>query len=317
MNITLPLGLGIKTFYKFIRVNPETNKETVLTDWIENTILTSGRNELANRDWFTAVQVGTSSVLPNASQTALLGYVAGTTTVQEDVNGAQSSAPYYGWRRKRFRFAVGTISQNENLNEVGLGWSTASGDFLVTRALIEDINGNQVTVTWKADEYLDVVVEVRYYPPAADATGTVVLNGVTYDYILRAANVVSTTAWSTNIGSQITSVASAVGDWAAFDDNIQTVDLGPNGVSYNGNTNDYTNAYVNNSYQIVFGMIAGPNEWNATTGKLMRSLRIKTTAGWYQIQFDSQSNPGFGIPKTTDYTLTMQFVLGWSEQVIP
>ena len=57
--------------------------------------------------------------------------------------------------------------------------------------------------------------------------------------------------------------------------------------------------------------------WSITTGKLLRSVRIKTTAGSYQIQFDSQSNPGFGIPKTSDYNMTFQAILGWTEKVLP
>jgi hypothetical protein len=88
------------------------------------------------------------------------------------------------------------------------------------------------------------------------------------------------------------------------------------------NSNDYTQAYQNNSYQIKFGMIVGPGTadvdgWYVTTGKLCRSIRVKTTAGWYQIQFDSQSNPGFGVPKDNTRTFTLQLVLGWQEQAIP
>ena len=309
------MNFGIKSFYKFIRVHPETGVETELTGWCGNVLLTSGRNELANRDWFTSVQVGTDSTLPDASQDALLGYVDGTNQVEETVRNAQTSPPYYGWCRKRFRFDAGSIIENENLNEVGLGWGT-SGATIVTRALIEDIDGNQVTVTWKADEILDVLVEVRYYPPLNDVTGTVTLDGVVYDYILRAASVTGS-GWYLYIGDKIQSRAITTGDWSGFDGNIGTIEFDPDGTPYTTNANDYTNTYANNSYEIVFGLTGGPADWNATTGKLLRSIRIITTAGRYQIQFDSQSNPGFGIPKTTDFTLALQFILGWSEQVIP
>lgn len=311
------MQVGIHTIYQMFRVHPETGREIALTGKFGNLLLTSGRNEMANRDWFTAVQVGTSNVAPGAAQTSLDGYLAGTSQIEEDVSAAQSVAPYYGWRRKRFRFPIGTIVSNEIVKELGLGWDTASGDNIATRALPEDISGTQTTVTWIADEYLDIVVEVRYYPPLTDATGTVVFNGVTYDYTLRAASVTSDSAWAANIGTQIESFALFNTDWQAFDNDINTIDLAPSGVDYDGNTNDYTNAYVNNSYEITFGMIGGPAEWNATTGKLARSFLIKTTAGWYQIQFDSQSSPGNGIPKTSSFTLTLQFTLGWSEATIP
>lgn len=320
-NNIIPLHIGIKTRYKFYGVDPETGAERELSGWCENILLTSGRNELANRNWFTYCQVGTDSTLPAVGQTGLLGFVAGTNNVQETVSNAQSSPPYYGWKRKRFRFNPGETSGN--LSEVAIAWAGTAGANCVTRALIVDINGDQTTVTPLPSEILDVVVEVRYYPPLTDATGTVVLNGVTYNYIVRAASVTSVGAWGNNIGEQIRSYAVTNSDWSAYDDDIQTIDLAPNGVSTpSDNSNDYTNAYANNSYQIVFGMIVGPgvansSGWYVTTGKLLRSLYIKTYAGYYQVQFDSQASPGNGVPKTDSFTMQVQFVLGWSEQVIP
>ena len=315
------INVGIKTRYKFIAVNPETLEERDLSGWCENILLTSGRNELAKRDWFTYCQVGTSATLPAVGQTGLLGFVAASNNIQEDVSGTQGSVPYYGWRRKRFRFDPGEAVGN--LNEVAIAWAGTAGANCVTRALIVDINGVQVTVTPLVTEILDVVIEVRYYPPLSDSTGTVVFDGVTYDYIARAAVVTNTSAWANTIGTQIRSYAVVNGDWSAYDDNISTIDLGPNGVPVSSdNSNDYTNTYSENSYQIVFGMIVGPGTlntsgWYITTGKLLRSLLIKTTAGWYQIQFDSQASPGFGVPKTNSYTMQVQFILGWQEQAIP
>jgi hypothetical protein len=317
----ISFNVGIKTLYKVIGVNPVTGQERDLSAWSENTILTSGRNEMANRDWFTYVQLGTDNTIPAATQTSLLGYVAGTNTIIEDVKGTNSS-PYYGYRRKRFRFAAGVGLGGENLNEVAIGWAGTTGANIAARALLVDIDGNQTTVTPLTDELVDVIVEVRYYPPTTDVTGTVTLDGVTYNYIVRAAEVLNTSAWADSIGSQIESTAGFNSDWAAFDGDLGTVEQSPNGLSVpSNNSNDYTQAYQNNSYQIKFGMIVGPGTadvdgWYVTTGKLCRSIRVTTTAGWYQIQFDSQSNPGFGVPKDDTRTFTLQLVLGWQEQVI-
>ena len=318
----IPLTVGIKTRYKLIAINAKTGKERELSGWSPNVLLTSGRNELANRDWFTHVQLGTDSTVASSGQTALLGFVAGTNTVYDDTWNAAPAAPYYGWRRKRFRFAVGSGLANQNLNEVGIGWSSAGGDTIATRALIVDLDGVQTSATPLPDEIVDVVVEVRYYPPLGDSTGTVVLNGVTYNYTVRAANVTSSTAWGANIGRKIASSAGNNSDWSAFDNDIGTLETSPNGLSVpSDNSLDYTNAYQNNSYQIVFGMTAGPgvadtSGWYVTTGKLCRSIRFKTTAGWYQVQFDSQASPGNGVPKDETFTFTLQAVLGWDEAVV-
>lgn len=306
--------VGIKAFFKFFSVNPETGKETELSDWCGNTLLTSGRNQLASRAWFTYCQIGTSETPATAGQTALLGFIA-STNIQPvaAISGAEGSAPFYGWKRKRFRFDPDSGIANENLNEVAIGWSATEGD-ITNRALIVDITGNQVTITPLAGEILDVLVEVRYYPPLEQTTGTVVFDGVTYDYIITAAAVTSVPAWGDNIGSQIISYSNDVSHWSAYDQDIGTIEQYPDGVSTDSeHTADYTNTYVQNSYQIDFGMGSGPNGWNVLTNKLLRSLQILTTAGHYQVQFDSQVNPGFGIPKTDQKVINFQFTLGWEE----
>jgi len=314
----VPLRVGIKILFKFYLIDKFTGKSRCVSGWCGNTLLTSGRNNLASLAWFTNCVVGTDNTAPAAGQTALLGYVASNTSLEETVVSAQASSPFYGWKRKRFRFDSNSGIANENLNEVAISWATGSGDVCTNRALIVDISGIPVTISPLADEILDVVVEVRYYPPLSDATGTVVLDGLTYDYILRAAVVTSTSAWGDNIGSKIVSLSADPSHWKAYDDDIGTIEQYPNGVGTNSaSTNDFTNAYINNSYQIVFGMASGPTGWNVLTGKLLRSLQFFTTAGHYQIQFDSQSSPGNGIPKTSAEVLTFQFVLNWEEEIIP
>ena len=63
----------------------------------------------------------------------------------------------------------------------------------------------------------------------------------------------------------------------------------------------------------------GITGWNLGLG--IRSLRIKTTAGNYQIQFDADgtggSTVGDRIPKDTDFTMEFQFDLTWAEGTIP
>ena len=305
----------LKIFYQLFSVNPTTGKETKLTGKFGNTILTTGRQIMAEQNWFTAVHVGTSDTAPNAGQTSMIGFITATSTIEETTYGAQESAPFYGWRRRRFRCDVGTAAAN--LNEIGLGWSTNQND-CATRALIVDSEDIQVTVSPKADEYLDCVVEVRYYPPLVDVTGTIALGtpSVNYDYIVRAASVTAA-AWGQFAGDRIAPYALDNTDWSAYDDDIGSIELGPSGVAYACDNNaQIEEPYADNSYELVFGMNGGPNAWNATTNKLLRSLRIKTTAGWYQIQLDSQDNPGFGLPKTTSRTLLTMFKIGWSEQII-
>ncbi len=310
------INFRIEIIYQLFSFNPKTGKQTALTGKFGNIILTVGRNEMAKQDWFTAVQVGEDNTVPVAGQTALLGYKAGTSNVIEDAYGAQGTAPYYGWRRKRLRFGVGVTAAI--LSEIAIGWSPNAGDNIATRALIVDIDGVITTVTPLADEILDAVIEIRYYPPLGTSTGTVVFDGITYDYIIKAAQVTSSGAWGQHCGTKIQSYGIGNTDWNSYNDDLGTLEQTPSGTSIEAdNSNDYTNVYSENSYQIEFGIHVGPTGWNQLTGKLLRSIRCCSTAGYYQVQFDSQSSPGNGVPKTDAKNISIQCVLGWNEYIIP
>jgi len=307
--------IGVKTRYMLFNVNPITGKETQLTGWSENTLLTTGRNSLAlQANWVNAIHLGTDATDPNAGQTGLIGFVAATTllsTAYPTTSGAAAVPPYYGWKRIRFRFTPGQAVGN--LNEVGLGWTTTPGD-IAFRALLVDINGIQTTVVPFIDEYVDVVAEIRYYPPLDDVTGTVDFDGITYNYIIRAAEVTSGTHWGSNIGVAIGHHDLFTSYWQAYDGDLGTIAQAPSGVAYAADgTNAYDLAYSNNSYERQMAQIGGPAAWNALGGKKLRSFRFVTKAGAFQVQFDSQSVPGFGIPKNDNYNIKFSFVISWAE----
>ena len=136
LNKQTPIFIGIRTFHKWERVHRFSGHRQLIQDFRPNTILTSGRNEMSQRNWLNSVQVGTNNTAPNAAQTGLLGYIAGsnTTVVGKSSSGAESSAPYYGWSQDTYRIDDPALA-GENLKEAGWGWAT-SGDNLVARVLI-------------------------------------------------------------------------------------------------------------------------------------------------------------------------------------
>jgi len=304
--------IGMKGFLRLQCRNKFSGTITQDTGWFPNTILNAGRNIMATEaNWMTHCQVGTDATAPSQNDTSLLGWVAGTSTIQTTTNGQQPSAPYYGWKRRTYRFAAGTVAAN--LSEAGIGWGT-SGSTLISRARILDpILQTPTTVTPLADELLDVTYELRYYPPLVDVTSPqVTLDGVVYNTITRAASVTGD-RWSASIGSAIGQYSNLVSDWAAYDGNIGTILTAPSGVSANcDNASQYNSAYVNNSYEVVMNCYTGSTGWNLGSG--IRSIRLRTTAGDYQTQFDAASG-GATIPKTSAYTMTMAWTLGWTEKV--
>lgn len=293
--------------YLLESVNPETGKRTPLSGWSPNVMLTSGMNEMANFSWFTACQVGNDNTTPTSGDTGLLGYVAGTSTVITTDFGAQASAEFYGWKRKTFRFPVGSVSGN--LTEVGVGWNVANGAYLVSRALVVDVNGVPNAATPKIDEYLDITAEVRCYPQLTQSTGNVDFNSVSYAYTLISSEVTSSTAWASNIGEAMGNVCLLTSDWVAYDGAIGTIEQAPSGVEANSdNTSAYDQPYSNNSFEVVMGLNVGVGGWNLVSGGI-KSLRIKSNHGNFQVEFDSV------VPKTTSFTMQTEFTLSWGAKV--
>ena len=323
MRIKIPFHVGMCAFYKVEFVHSVTGKVRPCSDWTENVMLTSGMKEMSHRgDWFTTCQVGIDAVDPNAGDTDMPGWVAGTSTITVSSSSAQATAPFYGWKQKTFRFAVGSIVIATQINRVGVGWATAQGDNLVSLAKIVDVTGTPVAPNWQPDEYLDVTVEMRYYPPLVDAEGTVDFNAVTYGYLLRASDANLGGAWGDVIGSQIVGWAQNVSDWLAWDNDIgATVDSTPTGLTAASDTFAVYTTAPAGVQSITFGLSVGPTAWNLATDKLFRCLTFKTTAGWYQIQWDdtgiSGTYTGNGIPKTTSFTMQVEFVMTWGQATIP
>ena len=285
------------------------------TGWMPNKILDNGRNNMATQSsWLGWCMVGTNNTAPLATHTKLLGKVAETNTLVDSNRGQEGSAPYFGWYDTTHRFGVGDGQGGENISEASIGWASGSGDVAISRALVIDPDTQVTTsVTPLADELLDVSWRFEYYPPLVDVEDSITLNGVNYDTVCRAASVTGS-AWSDHIGQLIEDDCSSTSDYKAWDGSLGAITSTPGGSGANlSNINEvYTEGYQNNSYEVVIVASVGPTAWNL--GSHMRCLTALTKAGQYQMSFDS--NPGNNpVPKTTDETMIMKWILGWTEKV--
>ena len=312
--IVLP-PFGVKGFMRLQTINKFSGKRRIDTGWFPNSVLFEGMNRMGTAsDWFNYAQVGTNNTTPQQTDTGLLGYFAGTNTVVENFRGATGSAPYYGYRQKRFRFGAGTVAAN--LSEAGVGWSNV-GATLWNRALIVDLNGDPTTVTPLADELLDLTAQIRYYPPLVDVTGVLEIEpGVNYNYLVRAAEVTNSDWWGNGVGTIVQHSCAYTSDWAAYDGEPGTIVQNPNGVV---SSIDYTsgvssNAYSNNSYTRTMNFNCGPTGWNPPGG--FRTFRVRTTAGSYQIRVGKVSDDAV-LNKTSGKVIDGQFQVSWSEATVP
>lgn len=284
-------------WFKIEAIRPDGTRR-VLADWFPNLILDGGLDRMgANSDYLNWCQVGSGSTAPVAAQTALVNRIAGTSTVQASSTGAQASAPYYGWLRRTYRFAQGVAAGN--LSEVGVGW--ASTGSLFSRALILDGGGSPTTITVLSDEALDVTYELRRYPGTVDLTGTVVLNGVTHNWVSRAAGVTTAGVW-TGEGAMALDAAQS------FNGNIGAV-TAPNPSGTSGVLSATALAYSAGSYTRAVTVSAGLNNSNLSGG--IRSIIVTSNVagtGRYQIQFDP------AIPKDNTKVLSLTIQHTWARR---
>lgn len=156
----------------------------IAADWFPNLITNAGLNFLGTTGSAPVqgfCRVGSGNAAPADTDTALVSQVAVSSTVQASTNGVNRAGAFYGWLRRTIRFAAGAAAGV--LAEVGV--SPAAASALFSRALILDGGGAPTTITVLSDEVLDVTYELRLYPVLADATGTVTIASVVYNWTAR------------------------------------------------------------------------------------------------------------------------------------
>lgn len=293
----------MKGIYGFKAVNAKTGASRYLGELAEespNLIVTSGLNQIGSgNELITSCCVGTDSTPTTLGMTSLGNQIAATTTQQTSSSGAQSSAPYFSWYRRTFRFGQGAAAGN--LTEVGI--KTSAG-VLFSRALIVDSAGSPTTLTILADEYLDVTYEFRMYPDIADTVLTVPLNGSDYVCTLRASGVNSMPSY---FEYGISSGLASSNTTYFYSGGIGTITGGPSGNNYYHNHN-LVGGYVNDTFERVFNFSAGLNNANFSEG--VNSLYLRTSKGQFQVGFSP------AIPKTSYMTLSLNLTIKWANYVI-
>jgi hypothetical protein len=305
----------LRVFYTFISVNPETGKETILQKDVGNVMLLTGLDAMpAQANWMFAIQVGRDDTQANENQSPLIDYVDGTSDIpsgSQDSWGAEATAPFFGWYRTRKRFPI-DFNNGASLSEVGIGWGINSGE-IVSRARIVNEVGDEVSVNPLPNEYMDVLAEVRNYPPLVDATGQVTLDSVLYDYTVRASQV-NSDVWGANIGKGMGQVSVNSTYWQAYNGPLVPIDAIPAGTAYPCDNADqfnleYSSPVPGQPYLIGMQCACGTQGWNASGG--IDVIRISTTLGNFQTEFIVNGGSG-GIPKTTQETMIMVWELSWS-----
>lgn len=230
--------------------------------------------------------VGSGSTAPANTDTALAAQISAASSLNTS-STSYNASPEYGQRTTVFRFGAGAAAGN--LAEVGVKYSSS----LYARALILDGGGSPTTITVLAGEILDVTYIQRIVPPAADASGSVVINGITYGWVARPANVGT---WYNAINGGSVGYPTIQGYFGSI--GARASSPGGGGVGASCAASAYTPGSKTRSYTGTFAIGA--------SDLLITAATLNAQAYW-QFSFDSG-----GIPKLSTQTLALTLANSWA-----
>ena len=299
--ISINEKIRMEGFYSFKVSNSKGESRDlsgIIAEDHKNLILDVGLNALGTTSVVSACKVGTGVTPVAVSQTDLATPLAITSTLQSSSTGRNSTAPYYTWGRRTFRFGQGTAAGN--LTEVGVTYG--GGSSLFSRALIVDSGGNPTTLTILSDEWLDVTYELRIYQDLVDKTFNITLLGVDHVVTVRPANVTTNPSGSSYFFDHFISWYYYYSQCSHYNGTIGTITGSPSGVGSSAGGTSY-GAYSQNSLQrsIIYGV--GLNDANLAGG--IQSTIINTDKCSWQVGYVP------AIAKDSFKTLTMNYTLSW------
>lgn len=304
MTTNIPLKLSGR--YLLVVRDAKTLEVKREIDWFDNLITEIGLNRIGTGGVGDNCRVGSGSTPATVDDTTLASWVANTTQIFSHVQGNATTAPYYGWCRRTYRFPAGAAAGN--LSEVGIGWGAGGGNPVFSRALIRDTDGNPTTITVLSDEVLDVVYELRNYAPTDDVSFNVTIAGVVYAFVMRPSSVTANWA-TTGILDYGTATPVQAYDAYVMEGPIGTVTQNPAGATYSANSSVAPQTYVNNSKERAF-----VSTWALDAGNVPGGIgafwltRTYETFGSFQMSITPK------MVKDNTKVLSITFKISWARK---
>ncbi len=227
---------------------------------------------------------------------------------REDISvDTQGSPPYYASNITTFRFDP--PGSNKVYSEIGISpFGTGNGN-LMSRALIKDGGGSPDTIAVLANEWLDVVYELRLYVDHLTVSNATV-SGFDLDILASAVTLEGPLAWTGGVGNdaRATYAVSYSGDAS-----LGPVTGSPSSASGTANDAALSRAsYSTTTYQRSLSYSYGLNDANYPAAPAgIGAIVFWTSLGLYQVLFDPP------IPKTSSDTLVIDVSVSWTRKVIP
>lgn len=257
-------------------------------------------------DYINYCNIGSGSTVPSSSDTSLTNRLRGSKTVNgADVYGADNTDALnpFVYKRRRIRFAP--TGSAYNVSEISFG-EDAAGLNLFNRVLVKDGGGSPISLSVLGDEFLDVQIEVRVYPPMNDMSGVLEPTGkdtTTRSWVARASGYGGTLTsiyetWEARGNLVGANVASAL----AYTGALPAIFSAPTGSIGGPTSNTAVLAPTGSSYTRTIS--ADLSKWNGS----IRTVRLHGNGNNINIEF----TPAF--TKTTNDTFELKYKLIWGRK---
>ena len=274
------------------------------TGFFDNLVLDAGLNRWGTSGIIYGAAIGSGTSTPLANQTQLDTLLAYSTTLQSEVGAAQATAPYFYTLTLTYRFTFGS---SQTVREVGVGWASTT---LFSRALVVDPGGTPTDISMLDGETLDVVYQLRMYPPTTDFAANLAISGTNYDIVGRAINVDSAIGISSpgndgisidrNAAIEAYSANAFTGPIGAIDGTVSGTIIAIGSVS--------NPAYSNGSLQRQTTITSGLNDGNLSGG--IGAVKVF----WYGTNIGYQYGFTPKLPKDNTKTMTLNFTHSWARR---
>lgn len=168
------------------------DNSTTDTGWFKNKITDQGLNSIGDHLQSAAsiywCALGGGSSTPSAGNTTLDAQIGSAVQCATTTTSNTMSPNYDIVMTFKFVFDKGAIIGN--ISEVGVGWLGAANSPLrvFSRSLITDSGGLPVTVTATSVDKISIFYELTMSASLAVSSGSIVVGGVTYNYVARREN---------------------------------------------------------------------------------------------------------------------------------
>ena len=264
------------------------------TPWQSNLVTRTGLNMWMEDTAIGVCIVGAGDTEPTFEDTQLVGAAIATSNVVAAHTVIGANVPEsYRFHRRLFRYPLGAVVGD--VSELGLtNTTTVASMRLFSRALLTNDQGDVIKFNVRADEFLEVIYEVRVYYVPGDTVSNVLVNGVNTEIIRRPANMANSFTFM-NAGR----VASSLVAYSGGLGSVTGVPTAPVGSAVNVTLNPYTQ----NTFQRTGKVNIGQGAWNSNLKSFMLGGANANSWGAYQFELAT------AIPKTSTFVLSLDVTL--------